>query len=105
MIVLMIDRKATTLEHRPYPTDTMIAIVGVLLQMVAEEKAFGGTILNINAKDPVRRRSRVARTFMRQSVSPIFLHPLESLFEDQIAGVPLRIAVDGVVPIFAQKLF
>src|SRR6185295_20142435 len=46
MVVLMVNGKPGPSEHRPDPADAVVAIIGMLLQAVAQEKPFGRTIVN-----------------------------------------------------------
>src|SRR5688572_488489 len=51
MIMLMVDHKPRVPHHRPDPPDAMIAVVGVVLEMVPQQEAFRGTIRNIDTKN------------------------------------------------------
>ena len=60
-----------------------IAIVGVLLQAVAQEKALGRTLVHVDAEQLVRRRAVMGAALVLQRHAPVFLHALDALGADQ----------------------
>jgi hypothetical protein len=100
VIVLVVNFETGPLQHRPNPTDTVIAIIRVLLQSIANQKAFGWTIMNIQTEDFVRCAAFVSGSLLPQRMGPIFLHSLDAFCAYQLTGMPLGIFMNGLVPIF-----
>ena len=100
----MVDHKAGLLHQRTDPAHTMIAIIGVLIEIVANRNPLDG-----HSCMSMRKTSSVAcivypAAFVRRGYVPVFLHALESpCVKIRFAGVTLRVVVDRVVPIIAQR--
>src|SRR5882724_1623907 len=81
----------------------MIAIIMVLLELVADQKAFRRAFVHIDAKRTFRGGSVIGGAFVFKGMRPVFLHTLDAVFQNQFFGMLLRIIVDRFVPKFTHQ--
>ena len=59
--------------------------------------------MHVDAIHVVRGGHDVIRGLLLQRVMPVFLHPFDAFAHDELFGMLLRIATDGVIPVIPHQ--
>lgn len=104
VVVGMVDDESGFLHEGADPADAVVAVVGVLLQAVLDEEAFGGAGVHVDAEDILFCGGGPVTAFFSQGVAPVFLHAFEPFADDEGGGVALGVFVNGLMPVVAHQL-